>query len=301
MKRNHKQSHPLRTAIRILLVAIVLIGLCPVVAHNPFYKQRLSRQYDHYLSVMTYNTHRMGEFKKPDSNTVLQYLETVDADIVCLEEVDVYKDKRYLTLNELKHAMQAWPYTYFDFKVYNSHRQFGNVVFSRYPLTDKHTIPFDSRASISSCCHVIVDGDTLCLIINHLESNRLDPSDMDSLAAKLTDQHSNLNHKLAAAAAIRHDQARAVRREVYRSEYPVIVAGDINDIPHSFTYRHLSQGLRDCFLETNFMKIGNTFPLPIFGVRIDYILCDKRLTPLTTKVVQTKGSDHYPVLSTIAW
>ena len=60
---------------------------------------------------MTYNTHRMGMFRKAAENEVIQFLRESDADVICLQEVEVYKDDRYLTLPELKEAMQAWQYT----------------------------------------------------------------------------------------------------------------------------------------------------------------------------------------------
>ena len=57
------------------------------------------------ITVMTWNTGRMGEFKKPEKNEVLQYLLQQDADVVCLQEVDVYKDDHFLTLPDVKKTL----------------------------------------------------------------------------------------------------------------------------------------------------------------------------------------------------
>ena len=40
------------------------------------------------ITILTWNTGRMGEFKKPAQNEVLHYLCAQDADIICLQEVD---------------------------------------------------------------------------------------------------------------------------------------------------------------------------------------------------------------------
>ena len=47
----------------------------------------------------------MGQFAKPEKNEVLQYLLSQDADVICLQEVDVYKDAKYLTLLEVKRTL----------------------------------------------------------------------------------------------------------------------------------------------------------------------------------------------------
>ena len=40
------------------------------------------------ITILTWNTGRMGEFKKTAQNEVLHYLCAQDADIICLQEVD---------------------------------------------------------------------------------------------------------------------------------------------------------------------------------------------------------------------
>lgn len=244
------------------------------------------------IRVLTYNTHRMGMYAKPEQNRVIQYIQRTNADVVCLQEVEVYKDRQYLTLNELKQALKQYPYTYFDFSVYNSRRQYGNAVFSKYPLTNKQTIRYDSRANISSRCDVVIHQDTIRLFVNHLESNRLTNEDWDHDIEQLMD-------KLSTAHRLRNQQARTVKEAVNESPYPVLVAGDLNSIPISYTYQYLCWGLRDCFLETSRGKVGVTFRKHHLGVRIDYILCSRSLTPLSTRIDYVNYSDHYPVLSTI--
>lgn len=244
------------------------------------------------VSVMTYNTHRMGMFAKSEQNRVIQYIKRTDADIVCLQEVEVYKDSHYLTFNELKQALRQYPYTYFDFSVHNSRRQYGNAVFSKYPLIKKQTIRYDSQANISSRCDVLIYQDTVRLFVNHLESNRLTNQDLDHDIDRLMD-------KLSSARHIRNQQALAVKAEVNQSPYPVLVVGDFNSIPLSYAYQHLRWGLRDCFLETSRGKIGATFRKYHIGIRIDYILCSRSMTPISTQIDHVNYSDHYPVVSKI--
>lgn len=259
--------------------------------------------FSHTLKVMTYNTHAMmiGE-KLATKKEMLQYINDQGADIVCLQEVLVYKNPARLTLPALREAMSNYPYTYYDFKRYNSHRQFGNVVFSRYPLTNKNTIRYESQSNISSQCDILVGDDTIRLIVNHLESYGLVREDLQFDTLSMAEiKNSSLVQKLQHAGKLRHQQAREVKRSIRQSPHPVVVVGDFNAIPLSYVYWKVQFGLRDCFLESSFGKLGNTIKKGPLGIRIDYILCSRRLTPIQCEVDRVRYSDHFPVCATIGW
>lgn len=286
-----------------LLLLLALVGaVLLLVSHRKLYwdshqELALSR----HLSVLSLNTHRMGEFRKTPDNEVIRYLLQTDVDILCLQEVEVYHDSHYLTFYELKRAFAKYPYSYFDFSVYNRRRQFGNVIFSRYPLENKHTIHYESRSNISSACNVIVGPDTLRLITNHLESRRLEQQDIDSIVQTRSLSSGELDNKVWRSCLIRRQQAKAVRQEVKSSPYPVIVVGDMNTIPLSTSYLILRCGMRDCFLQTSDGRLGATMFYHHIPLRLDYIFCTKDLYPQSFCVDTVTCSDHFPVITTLAW
>lgn len=291
--------------LKCLIVLLIVGALLALVSHGTPDTHAAT----HQLSVLTYNTHRMGMFRKTAHNRVIHYIRRTNADIVCLQEVEVYKDNRYLTLPELRDAMRQYPYTYYDFKVYNKRRQFGNVVFSKYPLIHKQRVEYDSRSNISSFCDVVVGTDTLRLFVNHLESNRFTRNDFhlpDSLSGdQLRESAHRISEKLGSARAIRHRQAQAVSDEIAASPHPVIVVGDFNSTPLSYAYWRIRVGtkrwLRDVFLETSWGKLGLTFVKHHMGLRIDYILCSRNLIPQDCTIDTVDYSDHYPLRATIVW
>ncbi len=260
--------------------------------------------YAHHLSVLTYNTHQMGMYEKAHQNRVIRYLQRQDADIICLQEVDVYKNEKYLTLPELRKALEKYPYTYFDFKIYNKRHQYGLAVFSKYPLSNKNTIRYSSRGNISDYCDVAVGKDTFRLFNNHLESNRLEIKDLpDSIeSSALVESAQRISDKLESARKIRQLQAEAIREEISKSPYPVIMAGDFNTPPVSFSYIKIRGcDLRDCFLATSWCEWGATFSRRHIGLRIDYLLCSKELHPISTHIDHLNCSDHYPMTAIIGW
>ena len=246
------------------------------------------------ITVLTWNTGRMGEFKKPEKNEVIQYLMSQDADVICLQEVDVYKDAQFLTLPEVRQTLsKKYPYSYIDFSVYNKRHQYGTMVWAKYPLINKQSIHYETQGNLSNRCDVVVERDTLRLINNHLESYKLESGDLKDV--------DRIEAKWKRAIPLRNAQARVVRREIEASPYPVIVVGDFNSVALSFAYWHISAGLHDAWNETHFWEWGATYEYKGIGLRIDYILCSNPLKPVACEVKETTGSDHKPVVATLVW
>lgn len=288
------RPHIFRRILLLLMLVAVVVCLRPMLSHGSAPSEAELTDKPHRLTVMTWNTGRMGGFVKPDKNEVLQYILRQNADVVCLQEVDVYKNAAYLTLPDVKQTLQRkYPYSYIDFSVYNNRHQYGTMVWSRYPLINKQSIRYESRGNLSNQCDIVIGKDTIRLINNHLESYRFTSADLDDME--------HMRSKWEQATPIRNAQARAVREMIDASPYPIVVAGDFNAIPLSYTYRHISRGLRDAWLETSWFRWGATCEKRGIGLRIDYILCSKSLLPVSCSVQETTGSDHRPVEATLAW
>ena len=140
-------------------------------------------------------------------------------------------------------------------------------------------------------------------MVNHLQSYGINEKDLRIDTLRMDGiKNSVLNQKLQAADKLRYQQAKEVKRAINQSPYPVIVVGDFNAIPLSRVYWKIKLGLRDTFLEGSLGLLGNTYRRKGIGVRIDYILCSRKLQAIDSKVdKQAKYSDHYPLISTIGW
>ena len=284
------------------LLAIVVLWLAWSLLSHRMPWQEYS-QMPHELKVLTYNTQGMAVDKYLDTKLeMLEYINELDADVVCLQEVLVYKKGDRLTLPMMREAMKNYPYTYFDFKLYNSRRQFGNVVFSRYPLVNKQTIPFESKANISSQCDMVVDGDTIRLVVNHLESFYLNDDDLDLSDLDVSNiQENSLVRKLVRSNRLRHDQVSVLREAIRQSPHPVIAVGDFNSLPISWVYWRMNLSMRDCFAESSVGKYGSAYQRRGMSARIDYIFTSRKLKPISCEVGDAEYSDHYPVMATIGW
>jgi len=263
------------------------------------------------LRILSYNTMSLQNATPIEKNDVLRYIRESRADIVCLQEYAVYKDSRYPTFEGVKrYFLSEYPYTYFDFPTHNTRLQYGLAVYSRYPLINKQSIPFESSANAANHCDVVVpDGqggkDTIRLFNNHLQSNSFQPAELELTPEELNSEGvksstRKIVGKLGRAYAKRAHQVQAVRQAIRESPYPVIVCGDFNDVPVSYTYRQLTHDLRDAFLETSWLSNGRTFVKHGLGIRIDYILHSPSFQACDFKVDRVNYSDHYPVSCTLS-
>ena len=53
-------------------------------------------------------------------------------------------------------------------------------------------------------------------------------------------------------------QADFIKDEINQSPFPVIVCGDFNDVPNSYAYETISEGLQDAFVKKG-MGISQNF------------------------------------------
>jgi endonuclease/exonuclease/phosphatase family metal-dependent hydrolase len=81
---------------------------------------------------------------------------------------------------------------------------------------------------------------------------------------------------------------------------PLLLAGDLNAVPGTRTYRRISKHLRDVQLCQGMPSPRPTFPVRMPVLRLDHIFVSTSIEVLRTEVVRTPltrvASDHLPVL-----
>lgn len=258
------------------------------------------------IKILSYNIMLFDHFKKTDGgNPILNYIRESEADIICLQEFMPNNNKKRLTQAEVDRALAAYPYKQFN-RVGNRQKGGSNgmVCYSKYPILSSRRVEYDSNHNGSVVYEIKVGNDTITLINNHLESNKLTAEDKqlyegmiaEPEAGKMKKGAKHLLNKLREAVAIRAGQARAVADEVAASRHPyVIVCGDFNDSPLSNAHHIISGNLDDAFTQSG-RGPGISYNRNRFYFRIDNILVSKNLKTYRCTVDHSiKDSDHFPI------
>ena len=150
---------------------------------------------------------------------------------------------------------------------------------------------------------MLIGNDTFRIYNNHLQSFRLkkiEQSFLNEITASNDKETINevktISLSLKKGFARRARQAQIVKENINKSPYPVIVAGDFNDTPVSYSYRKIRKGLNDSFVNSGY-GAGFTYKGNYPANRIDYILYDNALINSYFEIIKVKYSDHYPIIA----
>lgn len=255
------------------------------------------------LKVLTYNVAFFGgaeESAKGNENAILNYILESDADIVCLQEAS--GSVRNLLDEKMRQAGYQVP------EVVNEGKELLEHAYFKMPILSVESIKYDSESNGSVAYHVLHKGDTLLVVNNHLESNRLSPEDKTAYKNMIFDPQKEtmengmklLMGKMAHAATIRSPQVDIVLKYIKRdrSRY-VIVCGDFNDSPISYTCNRFGKKLVSAFVESG-NGPGYSYNKDLFYVRIDHVFHSENLKSYATQIDRSiKTSDHYPLITYI--
>jgi endonuclease/exonuclease/phosphatase family metal-dependent hydrolase len=269
------------------------------------------RAADSSLHIMSYNVRLFDLYNwtnnKLTRNKIMDVIRKEQADILCFQEFFYDDTNEFNTLDTLLEIQPARYKHVAHTATVKKVNHWGIATLSRYPIINKGIIPFkDSTDNISIFSDIKAYGDTFRIYNLHLESVRFRKGDYEALKT-ITGNEDNTDlegpqriiERMRRAYIRRARQTDVISEHIAQSPHPVVICGDFNDTPNSYTYHQISKGLNDAFREAG-SGVGTTYIGMIPFLRIDYILYSKdRFEPLYFKVIRKKLSDHYPVVSTL--
>ena len=232
---------------------------------------------------------------------IMDLIKKEDPDVVCFQEYYTSKrrgERQEDIARELEQLRESAVYystdTKWDIGI-------GIATFSRYPILKKSRIPFNTTYNAAMYTDIQFGDDVVRVFNVHLQSIRFKEEDyafMDTVRLKHANEQmrgiKNIGSQLKKAFVMRAEQAEIISNYIKESPYPVVVMGDFNDTPHSFTYRKIRKGLHDAFRKSG-KGFGYTYSGDLPKFRIDYILYSDPLISETFKRIKRDYSDHYPI------
>lgn len=262
------------------------------------------------INVLSYNVHLFDwyNWRNPweKRNKILDQIKSAKPDIICFQEFFNSPKDKFITLDSI---MKQNGLKHFYFEKYVLKQPFtgyGMMVFSRWPIVNKGRFEFeDSRGNAACFADLLINEDTIRVYNLHLESNRLKKEDYEFISDVgngksdvKSNGWKNLARRLRNAAKVRAREADTVASHIAQSPHPVIVCGDFNDSPTTYTYNRLSTGLKDAFIQKG-VGIGQTYVGTAPSFRIDFILHDPQFETTVFETHPEELSDHHAISAKI--
>jgi endonuclease/exonuclease/phosphatase family metal-dependent hydrolase len=265
------------------------------------------------IKVLSYNVRLFDLYNwsknKDTRDHMLTFLKEESADIMCFQEIYNDDNGEFLTLDSLLESQEVTSHhVEYTKKLKQTTKMafWGIGTFSKYPIIHKGKISFGNN--VNNVCifsDLVIKHDTIRVYNMHLQSIHFAKDDYKFLesiqAEKETEElegSKKILKRLKRAFVKRSKQVDMVAEHIQNSPYKVIVCGDFNDPPVSYTYKKLSAGLNDNFKEGG-NGFGRTYNGTFPSFRIDYILSSPGLPCSKFETLPEYYSDHFPVVSQI--
>ena len=259
------------------------------------------------FQVQSYNVRLFNYFEGRSTSSsekrILELLRNQGADIICLQEIYIMGDPVQKE-REIRSALGGKYFSHFKVISSGKNRYYGIATLTRFPIISRGDIVHEKSSSLSIYSDILAGKDTIRVFNNHLQSFRLHRMERTFLSelVETSDDKEALSELVSISSSLRNgfvkraSQAQAVKTRLGKSPYPVIVVGDFNDTPVSYSYRKIRKGLNDSFVSSGY-GAGFTYKGNYPPNRIDYILYDNALECRHFDILKVKYSDHYPIVA----
>lgn len=286
---------------RYLWLPIITLLICSVSIYTFFPINFFQKQVPkNSLKVLSYNilSSNLLSVQINKENPIIDYLEDADADVICLQEV-------YFSLLK-KHKDLLTKYPYKSYLVSRESDEASNCLacLSKYPILSVDKFKFNGTSNGCAKYRILHEGDTIVVYNCHLQTNGLDREDKSTYEQILSNPKDNIRSKetkelvkkLRNSAAKRAEQAKIIVEDLKKETSPyIIVCGDFNDSPISYTCNLLKEQLDDAFVGSG-NGPGISYNLNKLYYRIDHILHSRQFKAHKCTVDHSiKVSDHYPI------
>jgi endonuclease/exonuclease/phosphatase family metal-dependent hydrolase len=265
------------------------------------------------IRVLTWNVALMN-YTEADTNVaiknnavILNKIAASNADILCLQEffTSVIPGNHYNLMDSIARTLH-YPYYYFsrddekfDKKFYN-----GTIIFSRFKIIDSKKITFPGAYSGSVIgAGFLFNNDTIDIVSTRLQSVKFKSNDYRELNKIKTGSadgitgSKNIITKLRAGYQNRLVQIAIVNKIVRESKRPLVLTGDMNDVPVSYTYSKIKNNMTNAWIDKGF-GLGKTFKYISPTLRIDHIFFNEYFKgKQVSRIMASDETDHHAVVA----
>ncbi|NOY47179.1 MAG: endonuclease/exonuclease/phosphatase family protein [Chlorobi bacterium] len=270
----------------LLSLLVLLLGFNHVTSLYKFTSSR-NVENENNLSIMNYNVRLFNLYNWiPTEN-----IETQIVNLIKKEQPDIISFQEYQPQDNVDLSFYKYKYE----KLSGTRVQYGQAIFSQYPIIASGSIAFPNTANNAIYADIVKNRDTIRIYNVHLQSLRID-KDVENLN---TEDSERLFKRISQTFKKQQLQTELFIKHKDKSPYKMIVCGDFNNTAFSYVYKEIKGDLVDAFQEAG-NGFGRTFDFKYFPIRIDFILVDKAFKINGFKTLEDKLSDHYPIIAKVS-
>jgi endonuclease/exonuclease/phosphatase family metal-dependent hydrolase len=284
----------------LLLVPPLIIGFPYINKTISIHKQAGEKG---EISVLSYNVRVFNVYthlrkERPQiAREMMEWINSDNSDIKCFQ--DFYNDNNSDLYNSLPRLAQKGKYKYYFTKTTKNRigATFGLAIFTKYPILKFGNINFESSFNKGVYVDLKIKNDTIRVINIHLESMSIDENALlsrEGAKGSLT----YLMKVLKNGMMKRAQQLDEVEKVIIASPHRIILCGDLNDMPYTYTYRKLSSYLNNSFEDVG-NGLGFSYNGKLFFLRIDNQFYSDGIKVKTFETLRNINySDHFPLKAT---
>lgn len=286
--------------IQIIALAIAIPGITKSISYHP-------NNEEGHFKLMSYNLHNFYNVYDEESCfdaacKIIDFIKSENPDFVCLQEFKKYNK----TIDEdIIHFANQTGFDYFEYDVSPSNKKKANggrLILSKYPI--KIVESFKSLNKRNLGFIVLIETEKPFYLASvHLASFQLKNEELsifDNVESENIDKKiagKSILKKLHTGFNERSKEVEFLTDKLPKDSLPIIVCGDFNDTPLSYTYQKMIEHQFHDFFVDKGNGIGTTYTETLPMLRIDYIWHKNGIIPKHFKTVKLKISDHYPIFS----
>lgn len=287
-------------------IMTIILCLTPLSTVFPLGSSREAGEKGRIFKVISWNVLHTQDIRQPDypGNRAIEYIINSGADIVCLTELKALNNKE---IHNFSKALQDSLFTLYPY--HDGLKTTDIKVLSKYPVSriDKSQYNKAVKSGFDFFKIEFPEGQELIVGMVHLysfglsEEERMlvtDINSVESAKSSVKEFRGPVRKKLGEAFKQRANEALKLRETLddISLDLPLIVCGDFNDVPTSWTYNIIrGDEMHDAYSETNFGP-AVTYNLHAFYFHIDQMLYRGPLVALDLTVGKINSSDHYPLI-----
>ena len=244
------------------------------------------------ITIASYNVSRFqNENSKQRAYAIFDNLKKSGVDIICLQEYNDEKDEHGNGIEKI--LLSEYPYTAMG--------RDDMIIFSKFPITAFDLINFGETNNSALWADIEVDKKIIRVYNVHMQTTGINSVLHEISRGRLcgSQKEEAILNSYESGVKQRASQSLMVASHLSKCNSSIILCGDFNDVPYSYTYRTLLGNLVD-----GFRNAGKGYMSTYRGakslLRIDYIFHSKDIKGVEYVSKNWTYSDHYPVIMKLA-